>query len=438
MSGVRRAVRVLLTAVVASASLTLASGHPAEAGSDAGSDWGDGAPAGHASARTASAARNTTVNPASGPDFELPFTCGQEWTGSSRAGHSPNYYSIDFNAPGDLGKPVLATAPGVVITAKTLNGSYGRYVVIDHGNGYSSLYGHMNAIVATVGQYVDQGDLVGYLGSSGNSTGPHLHFEERLNGTDFAAYFHRKRFVMNTTAKSTNCPDSPVAGDWNGDGTDNVGVFHRDPAGSVFQQLVGTTTTTIKGFGTGWDRTFTGDWDGDGRTDVGVRPPGSTVFVERLPTGALAKISYGSITALPIAGDWDGDKKYEIGTWRPDLHRFALRSATGVTSYVVFGALGDQPVVGDWNGDGRTDVGVYRASTRSFLLRTVATSGAVTTTTVPFGAAGDLPVTGDWNGDRIDDIGVWSPSTATFTQRYVVKGATTATTKTVKYGVPRG
>jgi hypothetical protein len=380
-----------------------------------------------------------TVDPATGPDYEMPFLCGESWTGTSRSYHSPSYYSIDWNAPNDEGHPIVAAAPGVVTKVADLgNTSYGRYAIIDHGNGQSTLYAHMKLTWLTVGMPIDQGQPVGFLGGTGNVTGPHLHFEERLNGTDFAAYFHRKRFVMNTTAKSTNCPDSPVAGDWNGDGTDNVGVFHRDPAGSVFQQLVGTTTTTIKGFGTGWDRTFTGDWDGDGRTDVGVRPPGSTVFVERLPTGALAKISYGSITALPIAGDWDGDKKYEIGTWRPDLHRFALRSATGVTSYVVFGALGDQPVVGDWNGDGRTDVGVYRASTRSFLLRTVATSGAVTTTTVPFGAAGDLPVTGDWNGDRIDDIGVWSPSTATFTQRYVVKGATTATTKTVKYGVPRG
>ena len=215
--------QALLTVVVASASLTLASGHPAVAGTDPGSDWGDGAHAGHANGRTgAAAARTTTVNPSAGPDFELPFPCGQQWTGSSRAGHSPSYYAIDFNAPNDLGKPVLATAPGTVITAKTLSGSYGRYVVIDHGNGYSSLYGHLNAIVATVGQRVDQGDLIGYLGTSGNSTGPHLHFEERLNGAYFPPYFHRATFHINSSITAT-CNDRPVIGDWNGDGVSDLG-----------------------------------------------------------------------------------------------------------------------------------------------------------------------------------------------------------------------
>ena len=138
---------------------------------------------------------------------------------------------------------MLATAPGTVITAKTLSGSYGRYVVIDHGNGYSSLYGHLNAIVATVGQTVDQGDLIGYLGTSGNSTGPHLHFEERLNGAYFPPYFHRATFHINSSIVSANCTDRPVIGDWNGDGTSDLGVFRNTPSVGVFYERVGTTST---------------------------------------------------------------------------------------------------------------------------------------------------------------------------------------------------
>ena len=72
----------------------------------------------------------------------MPFPCGEVWTGSTRAGHSPSVRAVDFNYPGgDLGKPVVAAAPGTVITAVVgrKKKSYGQYVVIDHGNGESSL-----------------------------------------------------------------------------------------------------------------------------------------------------------------------------------------------------------------------------------------------------------------------------------------------------------
>jgi hypothetical protein len=388
---------------------------------------------------TAVPATTVSVNPATGPDYEMPFLCGQTWTGTSRSYHSPSPNAIDWNAPNDLGTPVVAAAPGVVskVVPDGTTG-YGHYAIIDHGNGQSTLYAHMKLTWLVAGMPIDQSQPIGFLGGTGNVTGPHLHFEERLNSSDFAAYFHRAGFKMNTSKVSTNCPDSPIVGDWNGDGTTDVGVFHRASTGATWQELVGTTTTTVKAFGTGWDRVFLGDWNGDKKTDVGVRPPGSATFVLRNANGSLTKITYGSITALPLSGDWDGNGKTEIGSWRPDLHRFAERSAAGTSTYVTFGAVGDQPVTGDWNGDGKTDVGVYRASTRSFLLRTVSAAGAVTTTTVALGAAGDIPVVGDWNGDKITDVGVWSPSKAVFSLRYLAKGARTATVKTVTYGAKRG
>ncbi len=80
-----------------------------------------------------------------------------------------------------LGTPMYASASGQVLIAKTggWNGGYGNYIVISHDNGSQTLYAHLNSVSAVVGQSVGQGEVIGTLGSSGNSTGPHVHFEIR-------------------------------------------------------------------------------------------------------------------------------------------------------------------------------------------------------------------------------------------------------------------
>ncbi len=80
------------------------------------------------------------------------------------------------------GTPVHATGPGVVITA-AYNGGYGNEVEIDHGNGITTIYGHMSSIRVHVGDTVDTGTIVGRVGSTGRSTGPHLHYEIRRDDT---------------------------------------------------------------------------------------------------------------------------------------------------------------------------------------------------------------------------------------------------------------
>ena len=80
------------------------------------------------------------------------------------------------------GTPVVAAAAGTVIVAGWLGG-YGNLVVIDHGNGIATAYGHNNSIAVSYGQSVAQGQLIAYSGSTGHSTGPHVHFEVRVNGT---------------------------------------------------------------------------------------------------------------------------------------------------------------------------------------------------------------------------------------------------------------
>lgn len=80
----------------------------------------------------------------------------------------------------DMGTPVAATAAGTVITASYQNG-YGYMVEIDHGNGMTTRYGHLSEIKVKEGQVVKRGELVGISGNSGRSTGPHLHYEVRIN-----------------------------------------------------------------------------------------------------------------------------------------------------------------------------------------------------------------------------------------------------------------
>lgn len=95
---------------------------------------------------------------------------------------------VDFTAA--VGTPIYATGDGKVLSAELETGGYGRCVVIDHGFGYRSLYGHMSRIKAVAGQKVKRGDIIGFVGSTGKSTGPHLHYEiikggSKLNPINF-------------------------------------------------------------------------------------------------------------------------------------------------------------------------------------------------------------------------------------------------------------
>ena len=87
---------------------------------------------------------------------------------------------LDFASP--IGTPIYATANGVVTEANFNEGGYGNHVVINHGYGYETLYGHMVRIKARVGQKIKRGEVIGYVGSTGKSTGPHCHYEVHKNG----------------------------------------------------------------------------------------------------------------------------------------------------------------------------------------------------------------------------------------------------------------
>lgn len=99
---------------------------------------------------------------------------------SNPFGGAPDFHpGLDIAAPS--GTTVTAAAAGTVIMAQWYGG-YGNYILIDHGGGYSTGYGHLSAIYVANGQTVQRGQAIGAVGSTGNSTGPHLHFEVRING----------------------------------------------------------------------------------------------------------------------------------------------------------------------------------------------------------------------------------------------------------------
>ena len=100
------------------------------------------------------------------------------------SGEYRNHGGTDIGA--SYGSPIYAAAGGTVVTAYNdggYNGGYGNYVMIDHGNGMQTLYAHMSSTAVSVGQHVSQGQVIGYVGSTGASTGPHLHYEVYEGGS---------------------------------------------------------------------------------------------------------------------------------------------------------------------------------------------------------------------------------------------------------------
>ena len=95
-------------------------------------------------------------------------------------GYRKLHTGIDFGV--GYGTPIKAADSGTVIYATWMSG-YGNVTILDHGSGITTLYAHQSSIAVGSGARVSQGQVIGYVGSTGFSTGPHLHFEVRLNGT---------------------------------------------------------------------------------------------------------------------------------------------------------------------------------------------------------------------------------------------------------------
>ncbi len=99
------------------------------------------------------------------------------WRSWSNSWHK----GIDIAAP--MGANIIASKAGTIVTSSYDANGYGNYIIVDHGGGYLSVYAHLKSKLVSVGQNVNSGQTIGYCGSTGRSTGPHLHFEIRVNGS---------------------------------------------------------------------------------------------------------------------------------------------------------------------------------------------------------------------------------------------------------------
>jgi murein DD-endopeptidase MepM/ murein hydrolase activator NlpD len=156
------------------------------------------------------ALKNTALTGAASVGISLGLTRNSTTADWVRANSAPNLWPVEgqitgsfgeridpFNGEGafhsgvdissSVGSPVIAPADGVVTYADFLGG-YGRAVMVDHGHGISTRYGHLASFGVAAGQHVHRGDVIGYVGLSGRSTGPHLHYEVRINDTPVNPY----------------------------------------------------------------------------------------------------------------------------------------------------------------------------------------------------------------------------------------------------------
>ena len=134
-------------------------------------------PAGEIANRSYAARGYLPVSGTGGPEYAGYYL--MPVLGAVRTQGLHGYSGVDLAAP--HGRAVMASAAGNVIIARDTgwNGGYGKYIVVSHSNGTQTLYAHLNGIIVSQGSTVVQGQVIGYVGSTGKSTGPHLHFEVR-------------------------------------------------------------------------------------------------------------------------------------------------------------------------------------------------------------------------------------------------------------------
>ena len=261
------------------------------------------------------------------PTYEMPFPCGQAWTGTTRASHSPSRTRVDWNRADDVGDPVVAAAPGVGDRASTTDAAAATasWVVIDHGNGETSRSTRTStSVTVAVGQRVDQGALLGTVGETGQRDGaaPALR-GARSTAPASTPFFHGPSSCSAARRPRRTASDVPVAGNFVGGREAEVAVFRRADAGDVPGPR---------------------------------RPPRS----RRCWASARAPTSRSSATGTATAGS-------TRASGRRAPRRFQLKTPARWSATIRFGGSADLPIAGDWDGDGRWEIGVAQRRRRQRL-----------------------------------------------------------------------
>ncbi|APU14123.1 MULTISPECIES: M23 family metallopeptidase [Actinoalloteichus] len=151
------------------------------------------------------------------PNYQVPFECNETVNANTRSNHSPAQ-GVDFQRSNINNLPVVASAAGRVARVEnTGSTSYGRWIEIDHGSGFTTRYAHLSSQAVTVGTQVRLGQRIGNVGSTGGSTGPHLHYEQRSGGSPVRAtldgvavpYYGNTSFTSNNRCSDNGNPYSP-------------------------------------------------------------------------------------------------------------------------------------------------------------------------------------------------------------------------------------
>ncbi len=176
-------------------------------------------------------------------------------------------------------------------------------------------------------------------------------------------------------------------------------------------------------FGNPVDLALAGDWDGDGDDTVGLyRQFDGFFYLRNSNTAGIADFACfaGNPEDLAVAGDWDGDGDDTLGIYRPSEQRFYLFNKTctgapmGAASInMMFGNPGDLPYAGDFDGDGMDEVGLFRPTTGFVYYRNTLTTG-IADRSFFWGDPADRVFSGDWDGDGDDTPGLFRPSNTTF------------------------
>ncbi|MFE9792896.1 FG-GAP-like repeat-containing protein [Streptomyces goshikiensis] len=375
-----------------------------------------------------------TAQAAGRPDFQLPAPCGETWGASTYEKHQPAY-SVDLNYyPEDTGRPVVASAAGTVTVADSAGGWAGTHVRIDHGGGWTTHYAHLSSTAVTPGATVAAGQMIGRVGNTGNSTGPHLHFEQTLNGVGQPAVFDGTAYsYSDRNITSNNCgspePASPApvssVGDLTGDGKPDL--LARASTGAK-------TLWLYPGLGNGkfGDRIDNGGWGsinqvsgvgditGDGRSDVlAVEKSSGKLWVyPGQADGHLgARVDNGvGWNSMRISGaqDLNGDGKGDLlamETETGNLYLYPGLSNGHFGERVQIGTNWDSMSVavgaGDLTGDGRNDVVAVEEESGKLLVYPGLGDGrlgARIEAGTGWGAMSSVSGSGDYTGDGKNDI----------------------------------
>ncbi|HEY0639994.1 MAG TPA: FG-GAP-like repeat-containing protein [Pseudonocardiaceae bacterium] len=378
------------------------------------------------------------------PVFRAPWPCGEQRQYYHHSTEVVN--ALDFNLAGaeDHGTPVWASAPGTVIDVVPNHAGYGNYVRVDHGGGWTSMVAHLSAFSVSRGQYVGYGAELGKVGSTGQSTGPHLHYEQEADGSnqpiviDGVALRYSGSISYHTSGNCGGSGSSMFGGsptDVTGDGRDDIVTFTMNSLADVYSapSTGSAFGASVKGndfFGLPGETPLTGDFTGDGRDDIVVFTHGPLADVHVAPSNGS---TFGPSTKwhdffalsgeIPAVGDFNGDGRDDIATFtRGSLGDVYVALSTGSAfvgtqqKWHDFFALGAEfPAVGDVNGDGRDDLVTFTRGTTGDVFVALSTGsgfGPGVKWHDWFAVGAEQPRVGDFNGDGRDDIATFTTNAA--------------------------